>query len=330
MVKKGFWKKLHRPIMALAPMADVTDAAFRRMVAKYGKPDVIFTEFISCEGLCSSGRKKLVRDLKFVSAERPIVAQLWGVTPKYFYECAKLMAKLGFDGIDINMGCPDKNVEKMGGGAKLILNPRLALEIIKETKRGAGKLPVSVKTRIGYGEIITKKWVTTLLKAEPAAITLHLRTRKEMSDVPAHWDEIKIAAILAKKYSKGKSRTLILGNGDVRSLTEAKEKVKMYGIDGVMVGRGIFGNPWFFNEKRIGKAATPKERIKVMLEHTILYDKIFRPSSSKHSGWKHFDSMKKHYKAYLSGFPDAGKLRAKMMETKNIEEAKKAIKKLKA
>ena len=188
---QGFWGKLKRPILALAPMADVTDAASRRIIAKYGKPDVMWTEFVSCDGLCSAkGRKALLVDLKYSEAERPIVAQIFGSTPAHFYECARLLKKLKFDGIDINMGCPDRKVEKQGGGAKLMLNPQLAQEIIRETKRGAGGLPVSVKTRIGYNQRDVAKWIGTLIEAEPAAITIHARTRKEMSKVPADWQAI--------------------------------------------------------------------------------------------------------------------------------------------
>jgi nifR3 family TIM-barrel protein len=323
MIKKGFWKKLEdrkRPILAAAPMANVTDAAFRRMVAHYGKPDVFFTEFVSCEGLCSRGKTNLMRDLMFHKKERPVVAQLWGVTPKYFYECAKLVAKLGFDGIDINMGCPDKSVEKMGAGAQLMLNPRLAKKIIEETKRGAGRLPVSVKTRIGYDTIITKRWISHLLKARPAVITIHGRTRKEMMYAPVHWDEIAKAAVLAKKYATRTNRTLIIGNGDIKDIAEAKEKARTYGLDGVMVGRALIGNPWFFNAKKTTSGISHEEKIKVLLEHTALFVALFHPDSAKDPSWKHFDTIKKHYKAYVSGFPGASKMRARLMEAKSAKE----------
>src|SRR3989339_2233103 len=183
----GFWikslkrsRRQKKPIMCLAPMADVTDAAFRRMFVKYGRPDVFWTEFVSADGLCSAGKNNLLIDLKYSERERPIVAQIFGATPQNFYQAAKLLKKLGFDGIDINMGCPDKSVEKQGAGAALIKNPKLAQEIILATKEGSGGLPVSVKTRIGYNINIIEEWTEALLRAKPAAITFHLRTRKEM------------------------------------------------------------------------------------------------------------------------------------------------------
>src|SRR3989344_6322043 len=235
----GVWKKVSRsasggkkPIFALAPMANVTDAAFRFIIAKYGKPDVMFTEFVACDGLMSPGKDKLLVDFMYTEAERPIVAQIFGSKPDNFYASALLIQELGFDGIDINMGCPDRNVEKQGAGACLMKNPKLAQEIIRETKRGAGKLPVSVKTRIGYNKNSLSEWLPALLETEPAAITIHARTRKEMSSVPANWDTIADAVRIRDEY---KSKTLILGNGDVQDLADAEQKVKATGADGAMI-----------------------------------------------------------------------------------------------
>src|SRR3990167_3412588 len=207
---KGFWKKLamsrrdlDRPILALAPMADVTNAAFRRIIAKYGKPDVMFTEFVSCDGLCSAGQKNLLPILKFTKKERPIVAQIFGAKPENFYESAKLIKKLGFDGLDINMGCPDKKVLKQGAGAALINNPKLAQEIIRQTKKGSGKMPVSVKTRIGYDKYDKKefkKWLTALLECELDAITIHARTKKEMSLFTAKWEVVAEAVKIRDEF----------------------------------------------------------------------------------------------------------------------------------
>ena len=293
--------------MALAPMADVTDAAFRRIVAKYGKPDVMFTEFTSCDGLCSAGKKKLLHDLWFTEAERPIVAQLFGSKPENFYRCAQLAAELGFNGIDINMGCPDRAVERQGAGAALIKNPLLAKEIIAETVRGAGDLPVSVKTRLGYGTNILNEWLPHLLETELAAITIHARTRKEMSDIPAHWDQVAEAVAVRNKYNP---QTLLLGNGDVQNLEQAKLKIKETGADGIMIGRGIFGNPWLFDSK-INTADMPlSEKYKVMLEHTKLFEELFK-------GIKSFDVMKKHYKAYVTGWSGAKELRTRLMTAKS-------------
>lgn len=348
----GFWKKLKKPIFALAPMSNVTDAAFRFIIAKYSKyggqdieygakaslpfrsrsvggPDVMWTEFVSCDGLASKGRDKLLIDLMFTKGEHPIVAQIFGAKPENFYKTALLLQELGFDGIDINMGCPDKNVEKQGAGAALMKNPKLAQEIIRETKRGAGKLPVSVKTRIGYNKNNLSEWLPALLETEPAAIIIHARTRKEMSLVPANWDTIAEAVRIRDAYDNSKTKTLILGNGDVKDLADAKEKIKATGADGVMVGRGIFGNPWFFagchSERSkaepknplhsglrdpsttVGMTPSVAEKLRVMVEHTYMFEKIL----GKH---KNFDIMKKHYKAYANGFDGAKELRIKLME----------------
>ncbi|MCL5436047.1 MAG: tRNA-dihydrouridine synthase [Patescibacteria group bacterium] len=323
-----FWHRLKKPILALAPMADVTDAAFRRMFAKYGKPDVMFTEFVSTDGLCSAGRKNLLRELKFHPSERPIVAQLWGRNPEHFFESAKLIAGLGFDGIDINFGCPQRKEIGQGTCGALIAEPKLARKIIAATKRGAGDLPVSVKTRVGFKKIETEKWVRALLGEKPAAITLHARTVKEMSKVPAHWEEIRKAVELRDKL---KSRTRILGNGDVRSLEEANQRIAETGCDGVMVGRGAFGNPWFFNPNvRFSPLSTPphrgewgfiflNERLAVMVEHARLFEKLFGRT-------KNFAVMRKHFKAYASGFDGAAALRAALMQAKNSNEVSKAAK----
>ena len=303
----GFWKELKKPIFVLAPMANVTDAAFRRIIAKYGKPDVMWTEFVSCDGLMSPGREKLLVDFIYSESERPIVAQIFGSKPENFYKTALLAQELGFDGIDINMGCPDKNVEKQGAGACLIKNPLLAQEIIRETKRGAGKLPVSVKTRIGYNKNTLAEWLPYLLEVEPALITVHARTRKEMSLVPAHWEVVADAVAIRDTYDNSKNKTLIFGNGDVKSIAEAEQRVQETGADGVMIGRGIFGNPWLFSKDINETKMSISERLGVMIEHTYLFEKLL----GEH---KNFDIMKKHYKAYVNGFDGAKELRIKLME----------------
>jgi nifR3 family TIM-barrel protein len=328
MINYGFWKQLNKPIFAVAPMADVTDAAFRRMIATYGKPDVMWTEFVSCDGMCSAGKEVLVRDLLYDASERPIVAQIFGATPEHFYRTAQMVQELGFDGIDINMGCPDKNIQKQNAGAKLIQHPQLAQEIIRETKRGAGALPVSVKTRIGYTKNTIDEWLPYILEAEPAAITIHGRTKKEMSDVPAHWDVIAHGVELTERYYGKKDRPFVLGNGDVRTLAEAFGKVRDYGVDGVMVGRGLFGNPWFFADKDALKRGesvelkdiTIEKKIQAMLEHTELFVDLF----GEH---KRFDIMKKHYKAYIGGFDGARELRVKLMAAHDVEDVRRILKK---
>lgn len=317
----GFWGKIKKPFFVLAPMANVTDAAFRRIIAKYGKPDVMWTEFVSCDGLCSEeGRRELLIDLEYSVKERPIVAQIFGAKPENFYKTALLLQELGFDGIDINMGCPDKNVSgKQGAGAALIQTPELAQKIILETKRGAGKLPVSVKTRLGYNKNILDSWLKTLLETEPAVITLHARTKKEMSKVPAHWEEIKKAVTIRDEFFSSDEKPFIIGNGDVQNVEEAKKRIQETGADGIMIGRGIFGNPWLFNKKIDYHTISVEEKLKVMIEHTQLFQKLLGKK-------KNFAIMKKHYKAYVNGFDGAKELRMKLMETNNTDEVKKIIK----
>lgn len=301
---QNFWQSLPRPILALAPMANVTDAAFRRVIAKYGKPDVMWTEFVSVEGLLSRGRKKLLPDLWFTEAERPIVAQIFGSKPEQFRRIAGELAEMGFDGIDINMGCPDNGVEKSGGGASLIHRPALAKEIIAAVREGGRGLPVSVKTRLGYAEVEIDTWLAGLLEAKPDALTVHLRTREEMSKVAAHWELMPQIKELRDKLSPG---TALLGNGDVRSLEEGRERSNKAGIDGVMIGRGIFGNPWFF----AGSTPSVPEKLAAMVEHTELFEELYK--SGDEVRLKNFDVMKKHYQAYVAGFEGASALRGALM-----------------
>ncbi len=300
----NFWKNLKKPIFCLAPMADVTDCAFRQIIAKYGKPDVFWTEFVSADGLAHPvAREKLLIDFIYGKNEHPIVAQIFGSKPENIKKAAELCEELGFDGIDINMGCPDKSIEKQCSGAAMIKNPVLARECIRAAIEGGGGLPVSVKTRIGYNKNEIDTWIPELLKEDIAVLTVHLRTRKEMSDVPAHWDLMKRVVEIRNEMKKD---TLILGNGDVLSLEDARQKVVESGCDGAMLGRAIFGNPWLFAEK----IPTVKEKLEVMVEHT----KLFETMLGKH---KNFAIMKKHYKAYCNGFDGAKELRVKLMETEN-------------
>lgn len=322
----GFWKDLKKPIMALAPMADVTDAAFRQIIAKYGKPDVMWTEFVSADGLRfapDEGRKKLLKDLEYTEAEKPIVAQLFTSNPESMREGAKLIAELSFDGLDINMGCPDRSIEKQGAGAALIKTPELALELIHSAKAGikeAGKnIPVSVKTRSGYSRDQIEEWIPALLEAEPAVITIHARNRKEMSKVPAKWDLVKRAVELRDKSSK---ETLILGNGDIRNVEEGIKIAGETGADGVMFGRAIFGTPWLFANltRETGAAPQPtvKEQLKILIEHVKLFDKLLGESKS-------FYIMKKHFKAYVNGWDGAVTLRTKLMVSDSASEAIRII-----
>jgi len=315
----SFWNTVKKPILALAPMANVTDAAFRRVIAKYGKPDVMWTEFVSADGLVSAGREHLLVDLLYSESERPIVAQLFSGNPRKMYEAAKLVKKLGFDGLDINMGCPDRSIEKSGAGAALIRNPNLARAVLRSAKEGAGGLPVSVKTRLGYNKDVLEDWLPELLEEKPAAVTIHARTRKEMSKVPAHWDRVKRAVEIRDAM---KSDALIVGNGDVVGIDDATRKAKETGADGTMLGRAIFGNPFLFakqkGELRI-MSYDLRKKLEILVEHTRLFQKLL----GKH---KSFAIMKKHFKAYVEGFDRAKELRMRLMETENADEVEDCIK----
>ena len=259
---ESFWESLKKPFFVLAPMADVTDAAYRKLIAEIGKPDVTWTEFVSADGLYHTRELKklpdaenpLMRDLLYTGAERPIVAQLFSSKPEMMEYAAKLCAELGFDGIDINMGCPDKSIEKQGCGAAMIKNPALAKEIIESARKGFAEgskkeydvVPVSVKTRIGYNKESINEWIPALLELKLPALTVHLRTRKEMSKVAAHWDLMPRVVALRDALSP---HTLIIGNGDVKSVEDAHQKAELFGADGIMLGRAIFGNPYLFAEK---------------------------------------------------------------------------------
>ncbi len=292
-------------------MSGITDAAFRSILAKYGKPDVIFTEFVSCDGLCSDGKEKLLLQLKYDESERPIVAQLFGSNPINFYESAKICAKLGFDGIDINMGCPDKNVVKQNAGADLIQNRLLAGKIIQLTKKGAGNIPVSVKTRLGYNEIKTKKWIGFLLKQDLTAIIIHGRTKKQGYAGQVHWNEIAKAKKMTQKMS---IKTLIIGNGDVKTLKETNLLAEKYNLDGIMIGRALLSNPFLFNKDNL----TISKKTEVLVEHAKLFEKLY-PN-------RNFSEIKKFYKAYISGFSEASKFRLKLMKANNAKELEQYVK----
>ena len=340
-----FWDHLPRPFFVLAPMANVTDSVFRKLFATYGKPDVTWTEFVSADGLISPGRERLLVDLDYSKSERPIVAQLFTGHPEAMKKAAALAKELKFDGVDINMGCPDRAVEKQGGGANLIKNPETALKVLEAARQGwtsesapqrhqkvtsspnatslqLENLPISIKTRLGYNSV-DLDWIHLLLEQRLPVLTVHLRTRKEMSEVPAHWELMPEIVKLRNEISPS---TLIIGNGDVESLQDARAKAKKYGCDGIMIGRGIFGKPWFFADHK--KEKTPEERLKILLEHTKAFEKAYCGLSGIKPGKKRLKSfavMKKHFKAYVNGWDNAKELRAKLMETNSYKEVKEII-----
>ncbi len=310
--RMSFWDDMPRPFFVMAPMEDVTDAAFRRVFARHGKPHVTYTEFTSADGLVLApepGKTKLLKKLLYSPEERPIIAQLFSAVPERMEAAARMVQDFGFDGIDINMGCPDKAVVRQGCGAGLIEQPELAVELMRAARRGAPDLPLSIKTRIGFNTDVLERWVPQILAEEPATLTLHLRTRKEMSDVPAHWD--RMAAAVAIRDSMG-VKTLMIGNGDVKSVADAREKAAATGCDGVMLGRAIFGNPWLFSERT--DAPSPEERIAALIEHLELFNELLGTTT-------HYAVMKKHFKAYINGWDHAKDLRAALMDTEDVAAA---------
>ena len=345
---QSFWSQLPKPFFAMAPMADVTDSAWRALVAELGKPDVTFTEFVSADGLYHTcepkwgftkppyqdGENPLMRDLQYTEAERPIVMQVFTGKPEIAAYAARFAQELGFDGLDINMGCPDRTIEHQGAGAALIKTPELATalihaaqEVVKEIPNLSYRpdlvFPISVKTRIGFNTEALDEWLPALLEAGPAAITLHLRTRKEMSLVPAQWETMAHAVELRNRIAP---EVLLIGNGDVKDLEDAQLKAVDTGCDGVMIGRGMFGNPWIFEGLRksfIGAGLTKsehglEEKLATLLELAYRFEALTPP--------KHFAILKKHIKAFVTGFDGASELRVRLMEAENASELERIIK----
>jgi len=311
----NFWQTLEKPIFILAPMEDVTDTVLRQVIARYGKPTVFFTEFTNVEGMFSKGEKHVVHRLQYTETERPLVAQIWGSQPENFAKAAKKLIDMGFDGVDLNMGCPAQGPVSRGVCSGLINDRPRAKEIIDATKEGAaGIIPVSIKTRLGF-RAIDLAWIQFILEQKPAALTVHLRTVSEMSKVPAHWDRMKTLVEMRDALS---SETLIIGNGDIKSLNEARQKVAEAGADGAMVGRGIFEDPFLFSEQTALSDKTPEEKVQLLLEHMRLWSDTWGTS-------KHFPTLRKFFKVYANGFPGAQDLRIKLMETQNPEETEQIV-----
>ncbi len=301
-------------------MADVTDPVYRKILVSRGKPDVLWTEFVSADGLLHApekGRERLLVDLKFSEGERPILAQFFTADPLAMKHAATLARELGFDGIDINMGCPDKTIEKQKAGAGLIKDPMQARMVIRAAKEGAGNLPVSVKTRLGYNTDILETWLPEILAEGVAVVTIHARTRKEMSKVPARWERVADAVKIRDELSPS---TLIIGNGDVFDIPDAYAKAKATGCDGVMLGRALFTNPWVFANDA-DRSRTPKERFEAALEHTKLFEEMLGQVKS-------FATMKKHYKAYINNFDNASVMRGELMAARDYQDAYQKLEEL--
>jgi nifR3 family TIM-barrel protein len=290
-------------------MAEVTDVVFREFVARKGKPDVFFTEFVSAAGLVSEkGREALMQDVFFTEAQRPIVAQIFGGVPEEMAMATKILRELGVDGIDINMGCPDKKVEKQGAGASLIRDPERAKAIIAAVFSESGDVSVSVKTRIGYTTIHTETWARELCSTGIDALTMHLRTRKELSLVPAHWEEAAIAARVARDYG-----VVFIANGDVENREDGVRLSEESGAHGIMIGRGVYGNPYVFAPN--GNAPQTMEEKKRALAELVVMFRDFWGNS------KHYEILKRFFASYIRGFVGAKALRMRLMETQCAEEA---------
>lgn len=310
-MNENFWSELPRPFFILAPMEDVTDIVFRHVVSEAARPDVFFTEFTNTESFCHPEGIHSVRGrLTFSEDEQPMVAHIWGDKPEQFRETSIQLAKMGFKGIDLNMGCPVANVAKKGKGSGLILRPDVAAEIIQATK--AGGLPVSVKTRLGYYEIDEwKDWLKHVFEQDIANLSIHLRTRKEMSKVDAHWELIEAIKNLRDEIAPN---TLLTINGDIPDRKTGLELAEKYGIDGVMIGRGIFHNPFAFEKEP--REHTSKELLDLLRLHLSLFNKYEKDEI------RQFKSLRRFFKIYVRGIRGASELRHQLMNTQSIAEAR--------
>ena len=355
-----FWKTLPQPIIGLAPMDGVTDSAFRYIVATYGKPDIVFTEFTNVHDICS-GRLHTLDSLRYSSIERPVIAQIYGKDPDLFYKAAHVVCELGFDGLDINMGCPSKNVASSGSGAGLIRTPNLALELMRKTRQGIQDwaegqslttiglkpnalqtiaqlkaehpelqdhrerytIPLSVKTRIGFDCNIIDEWSDCLIQGQPEAIAIHGRTLSQMYRGQSDWEAIAQAATRIRRHG-----ILTLGNGDIKNLTDAHQRIQESGVNGALIGRGALGNPWIFQEIRAMREAFTTqssstlttfepnlhEQFQAMLTHAQRFETMNGPGR--------FIRMRKHLGWYCSSFPHAAAMRAQLVRTNGVQDVK--------
>ncbi len=316
----NFWKDIKNPIFALAPMEDVTDTVFRELVMSVADPsvlNVVFTEFTSVDGMTDERGFESVSQRLIVNASEiellkkrntKLVAQIWGNDPEKFKKVSEYISKQKvFDGIDINMGCPVKKVVKKATCSALIKYPEQAAAIVDATKEGT-HLPVSVKTRIGFDEIETERWIPQVLAMRPTALTIHGRIQKQMSTGEANYAEIGKAVNMAKEISP---ETRIIGNGDIETYQQGMEKINAFSLDGVMVGRGIFKNPWMFNKTDV--ELDVHERLRLLKSHVDLYRLTWDED-------KNYNILKRFYKIYLNSFSGAGYLRAELMKTKSFSD----------
>lgn len=312
-MKENFWQDLPRPFFILAPMEDVTDVVFRHVVSEAGRPDVFFTEFTNTVSYCHpEGRNSVRGRLTFTEDEQPMVAHIWGDEPEYFRQMSIGMAEEGFSGIDINMGCPVPNVAGKGKGSGLILRSQVAADLIQAAK--AGGLPVSVKTRLGYASLDEwRDWLTHVFEQDIANLSIHLRTRKEMSKGNAHWEMISEIKKLRDEIAP---QTLLTINGDIPDRETGLKLVEEYGVDGVMIGRGVFHNPYAF--EKVPKEHSSKELLDLFRLHLDLFDRYSAMEEEPRS----FRPLRRFFKIYVRGIRGASDLRVKLMETETTNEAR--------
>ena len=310
----NIWQELPKPFLILAPMEGVTGIMFRQVIAHAGRPDLFFTEFTNVSSYASDkGRHNALERIQIAPTDPPIIAQIWGKNPAHFSELASALESLGFSGVDLNFGCPDKHVNKAGGGAAMIKTPNLAVECYRNAKQNTN-LPVSIKTRLGWSNPKEyQTWLPTLLAEHPAALTVHLRTKKEMSKVPAHYELIPNIITFRNQISP---ETKLIINGNIHDRAHALELHEQYPeVDGFMIGRGVFANPYCFTNH----TPTREELMKLLKLHLNLYEKY----TEDH--YVNFETLKHFFKIYVNNFPGAKDLRAKLMETHDTEEARRLL-----
>ncbi len=347
-MQKGFWGNLASPIVGLSPMDGVTDASMRFVAKKYGQPDIIYTEFVSAEGLWRIKKRgdlehKIWNELKYSEIERPVIAQIFGSEPESFYEAAKIVCELGFDGIDINMGCPSPGLEKRGGGAGLIRDKCNAVEVVEATRRGVQdylrtqgiensrtqdkEIPVSLKTRIGSDKP-DPKWWEVIAGMQMPAVAMHGRTFKQLYSGEADWEMLLQAAEVIRA-----SGAKFLGNGDVKEIKNSKtqelkivtktgREIDLTGkMDGVLIGREATGNPWVL--RKDGYVPTVKEKLAVAVEQAKKYEELFNAEYDD----KHFQffPMRKHLACFVRGFEGSVSLRRQLMSANNADEVEMMI-----
>ena len=311
----NIYDSFQKPIISLAPMEDVTDTVFRQIVLSIKRPDIFYTEFVNVEGLNSDGRESVIHRLKYDPIEKPIIAQLWGVEPKNFFEGAKLVKDLGFDGVDINMGCAVKKVTSKYAGIGMVNADRgLVKDIIQSVKDGANGLPVSVKTRLGWKDY-DMGWIQFLLEQDLDVLTIHARTAIGFRAKKINWGRVLASVQLRDEMNK---KTLIFGNGEIQSLTDARKHVKKFSVDGVMIGRAAINNPWVFSDEKDFPVSESYEMFK---KHIQLFNSVW-------GNTKDFNMLKKFVRSYVSGFVGSQEIRTELMETKSIEELLSKVERL--